>query len=504
MSEELRDVLLHLTGPDRGARLRLAGDHLVVGTAAEADVRVRSDREPSVARHHATLHREGEGWILAAEPGRELFVNGEPFTAGRVVSGDVLQLGSDGPLLRLRRQVGSGTDYKSLREALVDCVDCARYGEDSLSGQAAVLLRSMPRELLTATSPWARLVVGLSLLLAVGSVAFQVKQSRELDRRFAETRGQVEAVAESLRAEEARDQLTPARIDSLRRVLAEREDNRMETGGTLDRASRSVMLLLGAYGFEDPESGRPVRITDVTSPSVAGQQRAAVGPEAGGPVLVRRYTGTAFAVTSDGHFITNRHLVRPWAHDTIARQVAGMGYRPVLKKMIGFLPGRQDPVPIRLVAESDSADLALLRAPDLAGSTEPLTLAEEMPRLGEEVYLLGYPTGVRALMARSDPEFLELLRDRAEGLDLPEVTRRLAAEGQVAPLTTRGIVGQVSRSAVVYDAQTAHGGSGGPVLGRGGRVVAVNMGLMPEFGGSNLGVPVRRVRQLLAQVDAAP
>jgi S1-C subfamily serine protease len=50
----------------------------------------------------------------------------------------------------------------------------------------------------------------------------------------------------------------------------------------------------------------------------------------------------------------------------------------------------------------------------------------------------------------------------------------------------------------VYDAETTHGGSGGPVLDINGSVVAVNAAILPEYGGSNLGVPVARLRALLA------
>ena len=74
---------------------------------------------------------------------------------------------------------------------------------------------------------------------------------------------------------------------------------------------------------------------------------------------------------------------------------------------------------------------------------------------------------------------------------------RLAARKLIAPLSSRGIVSQVSPSAIVYDAETTHGGSGGPVLDVNGAVVAVNMAILPEYGGSNLGVPVDRVRTLL-------
>ena len=67
----------------------------------------------------------------------------------------------------------------------------------------------------------------------------------------------------------------------------------------------------------------------------------------------------------------------------------------------------------------------------------------------------------------------------------------------------RGIVGQVSESAVAYDAETTRGGSGGPVLNARGELVAVTRAVIPEYGGSNLGVPVSGVLSLLSQAGVA-
>ena len=52
---------------------------------------------------------------------------------------------------------------------------------------------------------------------------------------------------------------------------------------------------------------------------------------------------------------------------------------------------------------------------------------------------------------------------------------------------------------MVYDAETTHGGSGGPVLDMSGAVVAVNSAILPEYGGSNLGVPATKMRALLEE-----
>ncbi|MFG6562273.1 hypothetical protein ACGYJ8_17515 [Sulfitobacter sp. 1A12126] len=75
----------------------------------------------------------------------------------------------------------------------------------------------------------------------------------------------------------------------------------------------------------------------------------------------------------------------------------------------------------------------------------------------------------------------------------------LAENHLIAPLASRGIVGQVTSAAIVYDAETTHGGSGRPVLNTNGEVVAVNSAILPEYGGSNLGVPIANVRALLEE-----
>ena len=52
---------------------------------------------------------------------------------------------------------------------------------------------------------------------------------------------------------------------------------------------------------------------------------------------------------------------------------------------------------------------------------------------------------------------------------------------------------------LVYEAATTSGGSGGPVLNSRGEVVAVNAAILPEYGGSNLGVPAQRLHKLIAE-----
>ncbi len=109
---------------------------------------------------------------------------------------------------------------------------------------------------------------------------------------------------------------------------------------------------------------------------------------------------------------------------------------------------------------------------------------------------MGYPTGLRAMLAQAGRSFVDELRNASE-TDFWAVAERLANAGLIAPLASRGIVGQASDTVIVYDAETTHGGSGGPVLNHLGQVVAVNTAILPEFGGSNLGVPVASLMDLV-------
>ncbi len=152
-----------------------------------------------------------------------------------------------------------------------------------------------------------------------------------------------------------------------------------------------------------------------------------------------------------------------------------------------------------MVVDGDDVDVAVLRCDAVTGQVKHLTLSTAPPQPGHEVIVFGYPTGMRAPLARAGEGFVQKLRD-ADEMSFWTAARRLSDAGRIGPLATHGIVGQVSATAVLYDAVTTSGGSGGSVVGLDGEVVAVNTAIMPEFGGSNLGVPVECARKLLVKL----
>ena len=218
--------------------------------------------------------------------------------------------------------------------------------------------------------------------------------------------------------------------------------------------------------------------------------------EGHGPVAERQFTGTAFAVTDSGDLLTNRHLAQPWEYDANVKLLKNQGLEPVMIKLIGYLPGKPDAHKIEVVRVSEEADLALVRYLDDEMQLKGLKLADAPPSSGDGVIVLGYPTGLRSMLAQAGEAFVRELQE-TNTTGFWNVAARLAEVGRIGPLASRGIVGRASEEAIVFDAETTLGGSGGPVLDLSGSVVAVNSAIVPRFGGSNIGTPASKVRKFL-------
>ncbi len=496
-------VIVHLSGARRGTTQRLRGEILRIGTGPEVEIHVA--HEPGVAPEHARLIQREDSYLLQTEPERPVWVNGQAAEHRLLASGDVLEVGPDGPILRFRLYPPGSPAYKSPAQAFADCLECARHGASTPIERAAVLLAGTPKELATQTSLWFRGFMIIGLLALVLFVALLARSFTRLEDRLQREELRISGINELLDSSE-QEEVSPEDLDSVRvelRTALERvealEARTDAPARIVAESSQSVVFLQGSYGFVEPRSGLPLRFAGLGNdgqPLRTADGAPLIGIGGEGPVLEAMFTGTAFVGTIDGLLLTNRHVALPWAYDAGAKQVQQQGFLPVMRRFIGYLPGQSSPFQVDLVVASGHADLAVLSIAGAAGRVAPLAIGESTPDAGDEILVLGYPTGIRALLARTDEAFVDELAAGAP-MDFWSITRRLAAAGHIAPLASRGIVAQVTSTVVVYDAETTRGGSGGPVLDLEGRVVAVTSAIVPEFGGSNLGVPARQVHDLL-------
>jgi S1-C subfamily serine protease len=143
------------------------------------------------------------------------------------------------------------------------------------------------------------------------------------------------------------------------------------------------------------------------------------------------WMGSAFFVTEDGYLITNHHVATGDPKSEIQKDIS---FR------VRFDDGTEKNA--ELIAVDDAADIALMKVK--TDSPVPyLKVADDNPKQASKALVLGYP---------------------ATGEDNPTLQ---ISEGQVKSLHAG------DEHEVWFDLNTTHGNSGGPIVDRNGRVVAI-------------------------------
>lgn len=208
-----------------------------------------------------------------------------------------------------------------------------------------------------------------------------------------------------------------------------------------------------------------------------------------------RVAGTGFVI-APGLLATNRHVAEPWYGDREVAVALRQGGAPVLEKLMAYFPGSPLPVRLETAVVATHGDLAVLRmqSTDFTRKLRPLTLSETPPHVGESVSVLAYPMGVTGMVAKSPAVVYERLASHPDDAD---TAGELAALSLIRPSATFGHIGDVTGDKLIYDAPTARGGSGGPVLNLRGEVVGINSAYIDGFSGGTLGINATELRPLM-------
>lgn len=218
------------------------------------------------------------------------------------------------------------------------------------------------------------------------------------------------------------------------------------------------------------------------------------------PMVRARVSGTGFLV-GRGLVATNRHVAEPWYGDEEAQKLIEQGATGTIESLVVFFPGSPTPVALTPGSVSKSSDLAVLRAEDSDAirGLPVLPLAKSPGSPGQLVTVIGYPMGIAGMVAKSPSGIYERLAYRHNDIS---AASELAALSLIRPSTTCGHLGDVVGDKLIYDAPTAHGGSGGPVFNLRGEVIGVNSAYMDGFSGGTLGVSVDSLRPLVQETQS--
>jgi DNA-binding response OmpR family regulator/S1-C subfamily serine protease len=300
----------------------------------------------------------------------------------------------------------------------------------------------------------------------------------------------------------------PSQVSDLQSQLRTANDrlHRLETESTVAQDvirsySSSVCLLHVVVGFRDKGSGLILRYTTMNpggSAKESGEAQVQLGGI--GPEVRMDAFGTGFLVSADGRIVTNHHVVEPWwKNDEIGELLKQADQlEAFVAEMTAYFPGISHGIPAAVKRISSDADLAVV-AGNISGLNLKLLTMDDSPKAavsGEPVVLIGYPTGVDAILARTSEDAVRSIAEKTNG-DSESLVTELAHRNLIRPVNTQGHIGDVLADKIVYDAQTTSGGSGGPLFNAEGKVIAVNVAMLRDFGGSNFAIPVKFAKPLL-------
>jgi S1-C subfamily serine protease len=506
-------VLEHLSGPSIGTETLLFSDRLDIALDPDRLLSVERTGGPGSAaaadRLIARLVRSGGTYQLETTKDNIVWINGRQVSSGELIDNDVIEFGEKGPLSRFRLIDRTAHPRRYFTEICDDCWDYVRTSRKPMPSRVANAVGVGVRRIASETSWFFRAGIVITLAM-LGLMVYQQHRINVMQQiEIAASAGRIDNFAQTL-ARTRQEALTPSDLAELKDVLSRDLTSSIGRLEALEKRSRatetvivnsasSVVFLQGSYGFREISSGRVLR--HVLGPD----GKPLVGP-AGVPLLSlggdgqpaeRHFTGTGFSIADGSILATNRHVAVPWVSDQGGTAGPGNGLEPFMIRLIAYSPGSAVARHVELLKAADDSDLALLRL--AAGETplKPLPIAAGPVARGGAVIVMGYPTGLRSMLARAGTSFVEnLQKEKVNGFW--DVAARLAEKGLIEPLSSLGIVAQMTNEYLAYDAATTRGGSGGPVLNSRGEVIAVNTAILPEYGGSNLGVPAQKLSDLIA------
>jgi Trypsin-like peptidase domain len=264
-------------------------------------------------------------------------------------------------------------------------------------------------------------------------------------------------------------------VQQLTQQVAQLEEQQATPAVVLSRYRNSIGYIYGIYHVGFPNHAATIR---------------------------SRVSGTGFLVGNE-LLATNRHVAEPWYGDSEAEALIQRGATAMLESLVVFFPGSPTPVNLTPGVVSSSEDLAVLRIADKdrVSGLPTLPLAKGISLPGEPVTVIGYPMGIAGMVAKSPTGIYQRLAYRHNDIT---AASELAALSLIRPSTTCGHLGDVVGEKLIYDATTAHGGSGGPVFNSRGEVIGVNSAYIDGFSGGTLGVAVDALRPLLEAAQKMP
>ncbi len=270
--------------------------------------------------------------------------------------------------------------------------------------------------------------------------------------------------------------------------------------------AKSVCLLHVSVAFRNLQTGQRLRYAGLNQqgePLQDSEGNPVLTLAGNGPEVKLDVFGTGFPVSAAGQILTNHHVAEPWWKNDEISDITNQGFQAEISSIHAYFPGDPRAFSAEIGEISKDADLATMSIQwkNLKRAILSIDSSKAAAVPGEPIVLIGYATGLAAILARTDEDTAQQIVKQSGG-DPSQILGELARRDLIHPLITQGHIGDVLTDKIVFDAQTTSGGSGGPLFNQQGKVIGVTYAVLRGFGGSNFGIPIRFSEPLLAGVTS--
>jgi S1-C subfamily serine protease/pSer/pThr/pTyr-binding forkhead associated (FHA) protein len=441
-----------LSGGRTGVSGVFSADRVTVGRRPDNDFQLDPAGDLDVSGQHAIFARAGGRWVVRdAGSSNGTLVNGHPARQDTTLDDtDQVRLGKDGPVLEVRlvpdsvpdrkpmppRPSGPGRPPAAAVRPVAEAAPPAGPPRSSTTQRIRLEVGKQTRRL--------RIFTGLLVIVLAGGAGYVIW---DRGQQAAERAGERAAFQARI------DSIIAASDASIRRLRGEMEGLAAALQRSQDEVQQLQRDLVTAEAAGEPgEIARLRRQIASATQALALQQAAArvdfrqiyelrnravamiwtdFGP---GEVA----TGTAFAVTTDGVLITNRHVV-----------AGADGNRRPRRLAVQFTHSDQV-FPATVLGVSGEADVAAVRVTIAGGIPTIIPLPDSVTiRPGDPIATIGFPGGT----------------------DLPMRSRGEA--NLIRTTLTAGTISKALPDLIQIDGYGAQGASGSPIFDAAGMLLGV-------------------------------
>jgi S1-C subfamily serine protease len=478
--------LRYLSGARTGQVEVFAKAYIALGRHPLSDARFDADRDLEVSSQHAAILRQGARFVL-----RDLGSRNGTFVSGQQVTGDlpladgaVITFGRKGPSVEFHVvepetpasdhvSEGARASAKHLASSRepIRAMSAPPTGTRPASGSTSVRIAAEVHRQTRHLRRTTKVLLAL-LVVSAGGVGW----IEWTDQRNAREVEALQARADSLNRT-AQQFLTrfQSELQSVREALQQSQAEAASLRNELEAAGstgdpETVARLRGQLDSIEARQRGLADVAGVDYRAISRRNADAVALVVVKFSDVEVFSGTAFAIDSQGTLVTNKHVL---AGEDGSRRPLGIAVK---------FSGSEQWFQGRLLGVADSADVGLLKV-DIRGGTPRVAgfaPASGPLQRGDPVAIVGFPLGE----------------------DLPMEHQGTTAIAD--PTLTVGTVSKVLPDLIQIDGYGAPGSSGSPIFDREGLVVGVLYGGPRESHGKIVyAVPSSGILQLLKRVHAA-